>query len=274
MKITVTPKQIALTTIFAALFFVLSLIAPIKIPTTVGTIEINFAALIASIFGIVLGPYLGASAALLGSTVTWALTGMSPYGTPFIIAPMFNALITGLVFYKKWKYAFVIFAVMIVSFLFTPPVTPLTGQSILIGLNLPVNNWYIALAVLFDKVIALVLIVPLAFFGKKISVVYGSAFFFLLSFIGNQADNMWGSLAYATPQVYSTIFQTPLEAVQIGFLASPFLYPAIRLVQAFIAMIIAVPLIRALRGSNWLWNKNNIINETEKPIFDKPQGTY
>ena len=32
MKITITPKQIALTAIFAALYFVLSLITPITIP--------------------------------------------------------------------------------------------------------------------------------------------------------------------------------------------------------------------------------------------------
>jgi uncharacterized membrane protein len=262
----ITTQKIALVAIFTALFYVLSLIAPIKIPTTVGTIEINFAALIASIFGLVLGPYLGATAALLGSSVTWALTGMSPYGLPFVIAPMFNALITGLIFYKKWKYAFVIFAIMIIAFLFTPPVTPLTGQSSLIGFNVPINNWYIALAVLFDKVIALAIILPLAFFGKKMSVAYGSAFFFILSFVGNQADNMWGSLAYATPPVYSTIFQTPLEFVQIAFLASPFLYPTIRLIQAFIAMIIAVPLIRVLQGTNWLWSKDNIFSDAQKSL--------
>ena len=155
---------------------------------------------------------------------------------------------------------------MIIAFLFTPPVNPLTGQSSLIGFNVPINNWYIALAVLFDKVIALAIILPLAFFGKKMSVAYGSAFFFLLSFVGNQADNMWGSLAYATPPVYSTIFQTPLEFVQIAFLASPFLYPTIRLIQAFIAMIIAVPLIRVLQGTNWLWSKDNIFSDSQKSL--------
>ena len=189
---------------------------------------------------------------------------MSPFGAPFILAPMFNALITGLIFYKKWKYAFVIFAVMIIAFLFTPPVTPLTGQSILLGFNVPISNWYIALAVIFDKVIALALILPLAFFGKKMSIAYGSAFFFILAFIGNQADNMWGSLIYSTSTVYNGIFQMQLADVQIGFLASPFLYPAVRLIQAAIGMIIAVPLVRVLQGTNWLWSKDNIFTEAAK----------
>jgi uncharacterized membrane protein len=256
-------QQVALMAIFAALFYVLSLIAPIQIPTGIGTIEINFAALIATVFGLVLGPYLGAAAALLGSSVTWALMGMSPYGAPFILAPMFNALIVGLIFYKKWKYAFLTFAVMIVAFLFTPPVSPLTGQTVLAGLV--VDNWFMAAATIFDKVIALLLILPLAFLGKKMSLAYGSAFFFILGFIGNEADNMFGTLMYATPPVYNGIFGFSLDFVQAGLIATPFLYPAIRLIQALIVMLIAVPLLSVLKKTNWLWSKENILCSSTTP---------
>jgi uncharacterized membrane protein len=260
----ITTQQVALMAIFAALFYVLSLIAPIKIPTGIGMIEINFAAMIATVFGLILGPYLGAATALLGSSVTWALMGMSPYGAPFILAPMFNALIVGLVFYKKWKYAFVTFAVMIVAFLFTPPVFPITAQTNLGGVV--VDNWFIAAATVFDKVIALLLILPLAFFGKKLSLAYGSAFFFILGFIGNEADNMFGTLMYATPTVYEGIFGFSLEFVQAGLLASPFLYPAIRIIQALIAMLIAVPLLRILRKTNWLWREENLFSQKPTPL--------
>lgn len=245
----ITTRQIALVAIFAALYYVLSLIAPVRIPTTVGTIEISFAALIASVFGIVLGPYLGASAALLGSSITFALTGMSPYNLPFIVAPMFNALVIGLIFYKKWKWGFAVLGILTLAFLFTPPANPLT------------ENAHVALAVLFDKIITLALILPVAFFGKKLSVAHGVAFFFLLAFIGNQADNMWGSLAFATPMVYEGIFGMSIDIVRIAFLASPFLYPAIRIVQAIIAMIILVPLMKTLKGTNWLWSEDNILSD-------------
>jgi ECF transporter S component (folate family) len=253
MQIKVTTKQIALMAVFAALFYVLSLVAPVKIPIpTIGTMEISFAALIATIFGIILGPYLGAAAALLGASVSWALTGMSPFGLPFILAPVLNAFVSGLIFYRKWKWGFLAFSIMIIVFLFTPPVTPLT------------DNWYIALAVLFDKVITLVLILPLALFGKKMSVAHGAAFFFLLGFVGNQADNMWGSMAFALPGVYDKIFFMDLSGVRVAFLVSPFLYPAVRLVEAVIVMIIAVPLMQALKGTPWLWRKNNIFSGDEK----------
>lgn len=258
-------RQIALVAIFAALFYVLALVAPINIPTTVGPLTISLSALIATIFGLVLGPYLGAAAALLGSSIAWALTGMSPYGLPFILAPMFNALVSGLIFYKKWKWGFAVLAVMIIAFLFTPPVTPLTGQSIVIGFNVPIDNWYIALAALFDKIAALLLILPLVFLRKKLSVGYGTIFFFLLAFIGNQADNTFGNFIFALPTVYNGIFGMPLADVQLSFLASPFLYPAIRLVQAALATVITVPLMKALSGTPWLWRKENILSNELPP---------
>jgi ECF transporter S component (folate family) len=254
MHLRVTTKQIALMAIFAALFYVLSFIAPVQIPLPAlgGTLAISFAALIATLFGIILGPYLGAAAALLGSSVSWALTGMSPFGLPFILAPVFNALVSGLIFYKKWKWGFLAFAIMIVAFLFTPPVTPLT------------ENWFIALAVLFDKIPTLILILPLALLGRRISVAHGAAFFFLLGFVGNQADNMWGSLAFALPGVYSNIFGMNIPGVRIAFLASPFLYPAIRLIEAAIVMVIAVPLWQTLKNTPWIWNKDNILSDNAK----------
>jgi hypothetical protein len=261
MQIKVTSKQIALMAVFAALFYVLSLIAPIKIPVpTIGTMEISFAALIATIFGIILGPYLGAAAALLGSSVSWALMGMSPFGAPFILAPVLNALISGLIFYKKWKWGFLAFAAMAIVFMFTPPVTPLT------------ENWYIALAVMFDKVLTLVLILPLVFFAKKMSIAHSAGFFFLLGFVGNQADNMWGSMAFALPGVYENVFFMNLEGVRGAFLASPFLYPAVRIIEAVIVMIIAVPLMQTLKGTPWLWRKENILTGNGK-VQKLPENT-
>jgi len=255
-SIKITTRQIALMAIFAALYFVLSFIAPISIPAPSlgGTLQISFSALIATVFGIILGPYLGASAAFLGSAVSWALTGMSPFGFPFIFAPVLNALVSGLIFYRKWKWGFIAFAAMIIVFLFTPPVTPLT------------DNWYVALAVLFDKVITLVLILPVAIFGKKISIAHGAAFFFLLGFIGNQADNMWGSMAFAIPGVFDKIFSLDLAATRLAFLASPFLYPALRIVEAAIVMIIAVPLWQAIKNTPWTWSKNNLLSDSVKEI--------
>ncbi|MGB9854887.1 MAG: hypothetical protein ACPLRY_08830, partial [Candidatus Bathyarchaeales archaeon] len=79
-------------------------------------------------------------------------------------------------------------------------------------------------------------------------------------FIGNQVDNMWGSLAFATPLVYEGIFGLPVETVRFLFIVSPFVYPAIRLLQAIVATIIATPLMRAIADTPWVFQEKNILS--------------
>jgi hypothetical protein len=75
--------------------------------------------------------------------------------------------------------------------------------------------------------------------------------YFLLAFIGNEADNAWGNTIFAVPAVYEGIFQTPLEFVRWAFLVSPYAYFIIRIIQAIIAALIAVPLINNLRSTRF-----------------------
>ena len=137
VKVKITSKHVALMAIFAALYFVLSLITPYIPAIGVAEIKISLEALIATIFGLILGPYLGAATALLGASISFIYTGALPTNLPFLLAPPLNALVSGLIFYKKWKLGFAVFGLLIIAFLFTPPVTPLT------------ENWFVAIAVLF-----------------------------------------------------------------------------------------------------------------------------
>ncbi len=245
-----TTRNVALVAIFAALYYILSLITPYIPAIGLPEIQISLEAMIASVFGLVLGPYLGTLAALLGSLVTWTLppSGMSPFVLPFLLSPPLNALVTGLIFYKKWKIGFATFGILIIAFLFTPPALPLGENAI------------VATAVLFDKIIALLLILPLIKFAKQLTIGKGIAvFYFLLAFVGNQVDNMWGTLAFSVPPVYGGIFGMDVVTVRGLFLLSPFAYPAIRLVQAFIVMLVAVPLMRTLKGTPWLWKEKAIL---------------
>ncbi len=252
MKTGLTTRNVPLVAIFAALYAVLSLLTFNVSAPGVSQVQISLFALVASIFGLVLGPYLGTLAAFLGAFVAWALppSGMSPFGFPFLLSPPINAFVTGSIFYKKWKFAFIAFAILIAAFFFTPPVQPLAD-----------NLWIVA-AVEVDKIFALLLIIPLVKFSKQFASsekgVY--AFYLILGFIGNQADNMWGTLAFSLPTVYNGIFGLPVEAVKTAFLVSPFFYPILRLIQAIAVMFIAVSLMRTLKGTPWLWQKENILS--------------
>jgi len=245
-----TARNIALVAVFAALYYVASLISPFIPAVGVPEITIKLEALLASIFGLLMGPYLGFLTALLGALVAWILppSGGLSYGLPFLLSPPLNALIVGFIFYKKWKYAFVVLASLIVAFWFLPPSQPLS------------EFWYVGLATTWDKIIALVLIFPVVKLARFKSLKLQPLFYFLLAFIGNQADNMWGADIFAVPMVYEGIFGiNSVESVRVLFIVSPFIYPAIRIIQSVIVMVIAIPLLKALESSNIVPLKDSIV---------------
>ena len=248
-----TSRNIALTAIFAALYFVLSLITPYVPAIGLPELKIQLEALIASVFGLILGPYLGALSAFLGAFITWVLPpgSFKPTSAPFLLSPPINAFIVGLIFYRKWKVALIVFSTLVAAFLFLPPCQPLF------------EYYYVAVAVLWDKIIALLLIIPTVKFSRRFSNPEGlPILFFFICFIGNQADNMWGADIFAVPFVYRDIFQIPdLSVVRFLFTVSPFIYPAIRLIQAIFGTIIAVPLVRTLKNTGWLYPEKSIIDQ-------------
>ena len=377
-----TTKKIALIAIFSALYYVLSFLPALKIIGGMGTsTSVNLEAFMASIFGLVLGPYLGALTAFMGAFVAWIL----PPGTPsltsvvFLPAPVINAFIVGLIYSKKWKRAFIVLSIVIFAFWFLPPSQPWN------------QFFHIGLYVMWDKILALALIIPTAIFLKrsvrmtknikeatmeKIDLVFvlslaaailillnawiigsgrpvkhefkilGTTFklslvsnkilptvssfgylwlllgigilictvllyfkpekravwsfiilvlscastaiggglfvglllgvlggifgtfesrlnlprinlfgemslYFLLAFIGNEADNALAADIFAIPLVYEGIFQFPLIALRASFELGLFLYFGIRLFQAVITTLIATPLLKNLKAAGF-----------------------
>jgi hypothetical protein len=241
-----------LIAIFAALYYALSLVSPYVPAVGIPDLKIKLEALIASVFGLVLGPYLGALAAFTGAFVSWTLppSGANPFGAPFLLSPPINALVVGFIFYRKWKWGFAVSGLLILVFLFLPPSQPIS------------EHYIVPIAVLWDKVIALFLILPSIWLAKKRRNPNQTAIlFFLISFIGNQADNMWGADVFAVPLVYEGIFGFSTDFTRSLFIVSPFIYPAIRLIQALVATVIAVPLMRILENTKWTIGERSILED-------------
>jgi hypothetical protein len=249
--------HMALMSVFAALYYVLSLISPFIPSIGLPDLQIQLEALIATVFGFILGPYLGASAAFFGAVLAWILPpgNMSTFSVPFLLSPPINAFVVGLVFYRRWKWAFAVYGCLIAVFLFLPPSQPLHQQ------------YLVSVAVLWDKLIALLLVIPAIYLTRKLSEPrYLSILFFILAFLGNQADNMWGADIFALPLVYESIFGLDVDTVRFLFTVSPFIYPAIRILQATFATIIAVPVVRALQNTKWMYNEKSILIQEEKDM--------
>ena len=239
----ISARDEALVIVFAALYYALSILS-LYIPAIgLPQITISLTAFIASVYGILLGAELGALTAFIGAFVAWILPpgNASLFGLPFLLSPPLNAASVGLIYSKRWKEAAGLMALLIFVFWFTLPVTPL-GQYA-----------YVGIAVTWDKIIALALIPPTAWLLRRASSAKALfATFFFLAFVGNQADNMWGALAFAFPTVYNGIFGLSVETVRFLFVVSPFIYPAIRIIQAILAAVVTVPLVRALKSAGWM----------------------
>lgn len=236
--------KIAMISSFAALYILLSIVSPFIPAIGLPEIKIRLEASFASIFGIVLGPSLGASAAFIGSVGALLLHGASLFDLIFILNPAFNALIIGLIFRKKWKAAFAIFVLTVLAFLLTPVCNPI------------LEYWFVGLLATFDKILALILIIPANLIlnlrkksseGSVGSLSLSFLLIFLTAFIGNQADAALGNDIFALPAVYEGIFSLPLEVTRWLFTVSPFIYPAIRVIQAFVAASLGLPLMMALK---------------------------
>lgn len=377
-------KNIALTAVFASLYYVMSYLPGIPAIGVPG-VKVQLEACMASVFGLILGPYLGALATFLGVLVAWALPpgSMSPQSLIFLPSPVINALIVGFIYNGRWKIASIMLAALVAAFWFLPPAQPLE------------QNFIVGVAAMWDKVLALFLIAPSAMLMRRlwrtqdpralfsnkenerriswvsisvllaaililinahmiaasgdvlrfqyyfqgetykitlgyksivkpmasygylwylisigvlasalmlqikpehsllwggaavalsgVSTIIGGGFiigfilgaiggllsvikariaqvqmsrilninflaYFLLAFIGNEADNAWGNNIFAVPQVYEGLFGMTLEAVRWAFLISPYAYFIIRLIQAVIAALIALPLTYNLRA--------------------------
>lgn len=386
-------KNVALTAIFAALYYVMSYLPGIPAIGVPG-VKIQLEACMASVFGIILGPCLGALAALLGVSVAWALPpgGMSPQGLLFLPSPVINALISGLIYNGRWKTASIMLAVLVAAFWLLPPTQPLE------------ENFIVGVAAMWDKILALLLIVPAAILTQRLktpievgastlsersggashrevnwiqilalisaililvnahmiaanrdvlrfqysfqgetykitlgyrsivrpmapygylwyligagilagaimlivkpeksllwgaiitilsgtSTIIGGGFivgfilgvisgllsvskvwiaklqipkmlsanflmYFLIAFIGNEADNAWGNNIFAVPQVYEGLYGMSLQSVRLAFLVSPYAYFIIRLIQGVIAALITLPLINNLKAAGLGW---------------------
>lgn len=378
-------KKIALTSIFAALYYMMSYLPGVP-AIGLPQVKIQIEACMASVFGMILGPYLGALATFIGVYASWALPpgSASLTGLIFLPSPVINAFTVGLICKGGWRKAFVILALLIAVFWILPPVQPIE------------QNFIVGIVAMWDKILALLLIPPAFSLLKRIifrkfevgsenedfgretrkyslaiilsllsaililvnafmiavngdilrfsfefqnetyKISFGSKFFvkpmasygyvwlalgvgilasviifhikpeysifcggavialsgfsaiigggfivglilgvmggfliaikkaqifrassmesltyFLLAFIGNEADNAWGNTIFAVPAVYEGIFQMPLEMVRWSFLFSPYAYSIIRTIQAIIAALIAVPLVNNLRSTRF-----------------------
>ncbi len=237
MKLAITTKQLALTAIFAALYAVLRAIPTIPMIGVPGA-SFSLSDILAPIYGIILGPYVGGASVLIGTFT--AMTVKPPVFLGLDFLPGFvNAVALGFLIRRKWLPVVALNIFLLAVFI----ANPLTLTLVPLGSN-------VVFPFMWLHIIALIILIsPLGLMATKWvekTTTLAVAGFAILAFIGTMMQHLMGNILYENIFVYVTNFMTP-ESLALRWQAVFFLYPWERLILIILAVIVGLPLIRALR---------------------------
>jgi len=179
-------KQVALVSVFAALIVIVTRLPGIPIAIGKGTGSIELSAPLYPLAGILLGPFVGAIAVLIGNFIAWLIPTSTMLGLLLVPAGAVAALISGFLMKRarwiSWKLAAVVFAVLNTLWYLTPagweaPFYPI-----------PLHFTALALILVFRHKI-----VDFVESQSRRFVTIGIA---LATFIGTMAEHMTGNLLY------------------------------------------------------------------------------
>jgi hypothetical protein len=227
--------RISLTAIFAALHAVLYL-------TSFGLWR-NWAIYIAPIEGILLGPYTGFFAALLGSSVGRTIKP-DMFWMFGIIAEPFSVLMAGFLARAKWKPVLAAYAIMLAAYFIHP-----------FGRTLPL--WTI-----LDILLALVLVYPVAKLGKNLFKIDSKRMPFtiaLISFVSTAADSLARVFLLVPCNLYSLFPDVfgGFETLYVIFVTSALSSYIEDLIVVTVSLVVGVPLMIALSKTGIFGNDNN-----------------
>jgi len=121
-------RQVAIVAIFAALYAVVSRLPGIPI-IGAGT-KIEFVVILDPIVGILLGPWVGGLTSFLGNFIAWIIPSSTVYGLLNLPTGPVTAMVSGNLARStkssNWKFAVIIYAVLMGLWYLTPP-----GQEVL-----------------------------------------------------------------------------------------------------------------------------------------------
>jgi predicted membrane protein len=233
-SLNVSTREIALTATMVALYVALSFLPGFPV-IGVERATIGILSGVVPIFGFVLGPWLGASATLIGGIVRRVLTGASVFSWLLLPTTILSAFVAGCLTRRRvgvlrgWMVAALILGGLIFAWYLT-----WVGQ---VTWVFPLLHWAgLAVVLIFRDWLPL-------FFQRREGLEL-TVCVVLCGFVANMVAQMYGTLA----------FVGAVETGVIGVSLSPLFFLALvpvfaveRLILTVIATVVGVPLVLALR---------------------------
>ncbi len=272
LKPQITTKQIALMVVFSAIYAVMRIIPTFPVVGVEGG-YFSIGDILAPIYGIILGPYIGGATIIIGSFIGMSMKAPIFLGLDFLPA-LVNTVALGFLARKRWLPAVILYAVLLAAFI----PNPLTLNFVSIpGTTLVWPfTWLhlIAFVVLLSPLgmkagewIQSAKIQPALNQSKSgirgiLSQISSKAVlgFTILVFIGTMMQHLMGNILYENIFVNVTHFMTP-ESLALRWNLVFFLYPWERLTLIVFAVVIGVPLYYTLKKARLIQVTNATTEE-------------
>ena len=237
-------KIIAFISIFTALYAVLRLIPTVPMIGASGA-AFSLSDIIAPIYGIILGPYIGSLSIMLGTFLAMAMGKPVVFMFLDFLPATIGALALVLLIIRKWIHVIALNIALLAAFL----IHPLTS----IFIDVPIGSTTVSFPFAWLHIVTLVLLIsPL---GRKAAqwvktnnttkIATGIA---IMVFVGTMMQHLMGNL------LFETIMAQPLGSIPVeaypGIWTFIFpVYPVERLALVALAVVVGAPLLRVLKKS-------------------------
>jgi len=250
IKNTTNTKIIAFISIFTALYAVLRLIPTVPMIGSSGA-AFSLSDVIAPLYGIILGPYIGGLSIMLGTFLAMALGKPVVFMFLDFLPATIGAVSLGLLIKQKWIHVIALNVILLAVFL----IHPLTS----IFIDVSIGNTTVSFPFAWLHIVALaVLISPLgrkaAQWVKTNNTTRTATGIAIMVFVGTMMQHLMGNL------LFESILGQPLGSIPAvaypGIWTSIFLvYPVERLALVALAVVVGAPLLRVLKNSFLLVEK-------------------
>lgn len=248
-------KLIAIIAIFSALYTVLRLLQTIPMIGVEGG-RFSLSDMIAPIYGVILGPYVGGASVIFGSFLAIALGRPVSFMFLDFLPAFVNCVALGFLVRRKWL-----------------PVVALNGLLLVIFMAHPLTTVFInvggvAIPFAWLHIVAFaVLVSPLGYKAgnwveslKPIRLTVGLG---ILAFVGTMMQHLTGNILTEVVRGQIMGVMAP-AAFDLMWNAVFFVYPWERLVLIILAVVVGAPLVRVLKKSFFISHPLSTQTDTKK----------
>ena len=236
-------QKIALISVFAALNVIFDSIA--LPPQLSSGVWYGLIFILEPLNGIILGPLFSFASTLIGVLIGHSILlrgDVALYEYLFTLGVPIGAMVSGLLYQKRWRLIFMYFAILLTAYFFTPVTS-----------TLPV--WGIWNTLLSFMILSVINILPDSI---RSSLSKKKLFLPLIAFIGLEADILFRIFLFVPCQTYQILYGFTAEVLQAIWVAAAFITPIQVMISVLITTIVGPYVMRlSLLNQRQEFNINN-----------------